>query len=117
MTIDEPYIDDVPAVRSVPQPPEQSRHRLLPFTSVAVVTSLALLVTESMAINLANTGNPAAATGLAQWLNWLTVIPFVLGAIALVRGPHRVWAFAAMIVSVIANPFILLNVLSFFESL
>lgn len=91
--------------------------RQLPFTSTAFVTALVLLLTESVAINLANTGSPGSATVLAQLLNWLTIIPFVLGAVALVRGPHRGWAIAAMIVSVIANPFILLNVLSFFGSL
>ena len=96
-------------------PPAASRkRRALPFTSTAFVAALALLITESTAINLANTGNPAAATVLAQLLNWLTVIPFALGVVALVRGPHRGWAIAAMIVSVIANPFILLTVLSFF---
>jgi hypothetical protein len=54
---------------------------------------------------------------IAQLLIGLTVIPFVLGTVALVRGPHPRWAIAAMMVSVIANPFILRTVLSFFGSL
>ena len=89
----------------------------IPFTSVAVVSAVALLITEGVAISLASSGSPAAATVIAGLLLWLTVISFVLGVIALVRGPHRGWAIAAMIVSVIANPLILLTVLSFFGGL
>jgi hypothetical protein len=96
-----------------PAPPR----RPLPFASVAFVSAVILLITQGVAINLATTGSPAAATVIAQLLIGLTVIPFVLGTVALVRGPHRRWAIAAMMVSVIANPFILRTVLSFFGSL
>lgn len=91
--------------------------RAPPFTSVAFMLALALLITQGVAINLASSGSPAAATTLAQLLIWMTVIPFMLAVVALVRGPHRGWAIAAMIVSVIANPLILRLVLSFFGSL
>ncbi len=96
---------------------EESTRRPLPFTSVAFVLAVALLITEGVAINLATTGSLAAATVTAQLLNGLTVIPFALGVVALVRGPYRGWAIAAMIVSVIANPFMLRTVLSLFGSL
>lgn len=101
-------------------PADAAKHRArraLPFTSVAFLTALALLITQGVAINLASSGSQAAATTIAQLLIWLTVIPFVLAVIALVRGPHRGWAIASMIVSVIANPIILRLVLSFFGSL
>lgn len=97
--------------------PAATPRRELPFASVAFGSAAILLITLVVAVNLASTGSPVAATVLAQLLNWLTVIPFVLGVIALVRGPHRGWAIAAMMVSVIANPFILRSVLSFFGSL
>ena len=89
----------------------------LPFTSTAFLSAVVLLVTQGIAINLASTGSTAAATVIAQLLIGLTVIPFVLAVIALVRGPHRGWAIAAMIVSVIANPLLLRLTLSFFGSL
>lgn len=107
-----------PTAAAVAEPPEPALpRRPLPFTTVAFVSAAVLLIAQGVAINLASTGSPVAATVIAQLLIGLTVIPFVLGVVALVRGPHRGWAIAAMIVSVIANPFILLSVLSFFGSL
>ncbi len=102
------------------RPAEVAKHvarRGLPFTSAAFLTALSLLIAQGVAINLAINGSPAAATVIAQLLVWLTAIPFLLAVVALVRGPHRGWAIAAMIVSVIANPLILRFVLSFFGSL
>lgn len=107
MTIDEAKVESRTA----------TPRRTLPFTSTAFMTAVALLVTQFVAINLASTGSHAAATVIAQLLIGLTVIPFVLGLIGFVRGQHRGWAIAAMIVSVIANPLILRSVLSFFGSL
>lgn len=93
------------------------RRRALPFTSVAFVTAVTLLITEVVAINLATSGSPDAAVVIAHVLNGLTAIPFVLGIVGVVRGPHPGWAIAAMIVSVIANPFLLRTILTFFGGL
>lgn len=88
-----------------------------PLTSIAFGLAVVLLIAQGVAVFLASTGEPRAASVLAEILIILTAVPFVIGIVALVRGPHRLWAIAAMIVSVIANPFILLHVLSYFESL
>lgn len=108
---------ETPPVEAPEREHAKAPPRELPFASVAFGSAAILLITLMVAINLASTGSPVAATVLAQLLNWLTIIPFALGVIALVRGPHRGWAIAAMMVSVIANPFILRTVLSFFGSL
>lgn len=110
--------EQVPDASPEPVLPEATApRRPLPFASVAFASAVILLITQGIAINLAATGSPVAATVIAQILIGVTVIPFGLGAVALVRGPHRGWAIAAMMVSVIANPFILRTVLSFFGSL
>lgn len=99
------------------EPSARAPRRPLPFTSTAFISATAMLLAQGVAINLASSGNGAAATVIAQLLIGLTVIPFVLAIIALVRGPHRGWAIAAMMVSVIANPLLLRLILTFFGSL
>ena len=93
----------------------RAERRQAPFASIAFCLALVLLIAESVAVYLATTGNPVAATVMAQILIGATIVPFGLGVFATVRGPRRRWAIAAMIVSVIANPLILLQVLSIFE--
>ncbi|MBB5633391.1 hypothetical protein BKA04_001614 [Cryobacterium mesophilum] len=91
--------------------------RPLPIASTAFGLAIVVLVFEGVAIYLASSGSAGAATTLGQILVVVTAIPLALGLIAAIRGPHREWGIAAMIVSVIANPLILLGVLSFFGSL
>lgn len=91
--------------------------RFPPLADIAFTLAAFLLIMEGVAIYLANSGSPVAAGIIAKLLIVLTVVPFLLGAVALAYPKHRLWAIAAMIVSVIANPFIVLHVLSFFESL
>lgn len=91
--------------------------RPVPFAFIAFGIAIILLIAEGVAVYLASTGSPVAATLIAQILIGATLVPFGLGFFAVVRGPRRRWAIAAMIVAVIANPLILLHVLSFFGSL
>lgn len=90
------------------------RYRRLPYASVAIVTAVVLVVMEGVAVGLAAAGSADAATTIAVLLNFLTVIPFILGLAGLVLGPHRVWSAVAIVISVVANPFLLRSILSFF---
>lgn len=91
--------------------------RFPPLADIAFTLAAIMLIAEGVAVFLASNGNAVAATTIAKLLMVLTAVPFVLGGVAVARRNHRLWAIAAMIVSVIANPFLLLHVLSFFESL
>lgn len=71
-------------------------------------------IVEWVAISQATGGNATAASIIAQTLIVVTAVPFALGLIGAIRGPHRMWGIAAMLVSLVANPFILTSVLTFF---
>ena len=91
--------------------------RPLPIAYIAFAIALVLVIIEGVAIYLASNGGAMAATTLGQILVVLTAVPLALGLFAAIRGPHREWGIAAMVVAIVANPLILLNVLSFFGSL
>lgn len=104
-------------VEPAPRPEPRPERRPLPVASTAFGLAIILVVAEGVAIYLGSSGSAATATTLGQILVVLTALPLALGLIAAIRGPHREWGIAAMIVSVVANPLILLGVLSFFGSL
>ncbi len=94
-----------------------SAKRPLPWGLIAFAIAVILVIAEAIAINLATSGQPLAATAIGQTLVVLTAVPLALGLFVALRGPRREWGIAAMVVAVIANPLILLNVLSFFGTL
>lgn len=87
----------------------------LGYTAFAI--AVVLVIAEGVAINLATNGQPVTATAIGQVLVVLTALPLALGLFVALRGPKREWGIAAMVVAVIANPLILLNVLSFFGTI
>lgn len=109
MTLDESrQLESDDEVAPVPE------RRRLPLGLVAFAVAVVLAILEIVAIALANSGEPGAATVLGQVLVLLTALPLALGLYAAVRGMNRGWGIAAVAVAVLANPLILVNLLSFF---
>lgn len=122
--------DSVPPASGVPAPepvltneetialrPRSRPRRPWPFGIIALSIAAALVVAEGVAVYLASSGQPAAATVLGQVLVVATALPLALGLLAAIRNHQRGWGLAAMVVSVVANPFILVNLLAFFGSM
>ncbi|MBX3091615.1 MAG: hypothetical protein KF801_03800 [Cryobacterium sp.] len=84
---------------------------------VAFGIALVLAIIEGVAIFLASSRQPAIATTVGQILVVVTALPLALGLMVALRGPQRAWGIAAIVLAVVANPLVLLNVLSFFGSL
>lgn len=88
-----------------------------PLGHTAFGLAVLLVILEGVAVYLASFGQPVAATILSQVLVVVTVIPFALGLLAVIRNRKRGWGIAAMALSLFANPVILLTVLRFFGSI
>ncbi len=89
----------------------------VPLGYVAFTIAVILVIAEAIAISLATNGQPLLATTIGQVLVVLTALPLAVGLFVALRGPKREWGIAAMVVAFIANPLILLNVLSFFGTI
>jgi hypothetical protein len=84
---------------------------------VATVGAAALGVVVAVAVAVAAEGDQAAGTGLAWVAIVGTALTFALGIGAVVLRRGRRWGIAAVILSVLANPWILTRALSFLETL
>ena len=121
MTLDENVSGGTPQ-ESLGEPDATRSPRSKPFGGAALgytafAIAVVLAIAEGVAINLATNGQPVTATAIGQVLVVLTALPLALGLFVALRGPKREWGIAAMVVAVIANPLILLNVLSFFGTI
>lgn len=98
---------------------EQPRElwRPWPLGYLAFGIAVLLVIVEGVAVYLGSFGEPAVATIIGQFLVVFTAFPFALGLLAVIRNRNREWGVAAMVLAVIANPFILINVLGFFGAL
>ncbi len=107
--------NDVPteATTEVETRPRTPR-RTWPLSHVAFGIAVLLVILEGVAVYLANFGEPLAATVLGQVLVVCTALPFALGLLAVIRNRKRGWGIAAMVLSLIANPVLLLNLLRLF---
>jgi hypothetical protein len=92
-------------------------HTPWPLGYIAFGIAVLLVLAEGVAVYLASSGQPAAATIIGQVLVVLTALPLALGLVAVLRGRNREWGLAAMVLAVVANPFILINVLGFFGAI
>ena len=113
MTID----DGATAGQSADQQFEQAvrePRRPLALGHVAFGIAVLLVIVEGVAVYLGSYGEPVVATVLGQVLVVITAFPFALGLLAVIRNRNREWGIAAMVLSVIANPFILINLLGLF---
>ncbi len=102
--VEEPVVDERPRKARKPWP----------LGYVAFGIAVLLVIAEGVAVYLGSFGEPAVATIIGQVLVVVTAFPFALGLLAAIRNRKREWGIAAMVLAVIANPFILINVLGFF---
>jgi len=111
-------LDDNASPDAAGEVPEQLRdapeRRQLPLGYIAFVAALVLAIAEGIAISLAYSNQQALAATVGQVLVVLSALPLALGLFVAIRGPKREWGIAAMVVAVVANPLVLINVLSFF---
>lgn len=85
-----------------------------PIGIIALGIAVLLAVAEVVGVFLANNGQFTVATLIGQALVGLTVLSFLLGLFAAIRGLGRGWGIAAMILSLLVNPLVLINLLGLF---
>ena len=107
MTIE--YPGDEPAVQPAPAAPR------LGLTAVVLAAAFGVLV--GVAVAAAAEGDQATGTALAWFAIVGTVFTFALGVAAIVLHRGRRWGVVAIILSLLANPWILTQILSFFATL
>lgn len=81
---------------------------------VACVLAAMLFITNVVGIVLSNTGSDEAAFTLALITIFGTILTFVGGLIAAVLDFGRAWGVAAVVLSVLGNPFVLVVLLGTF---
>jgi zinc transporter ZupT len=97
--------------------PETDRRTTRWLGVTAFVIAVVFSLVDGYAIGVAIGDNYELAVVLAVVAIVGTIIAFLLGAAALVlgRGRGRWWGFAAMVLSVVANPVTLVQILVFFS--
>lgn len=100
--------------QAAPEEPSQEPRRPWPLGYLAFGIAVLLVIAEAVAVYLGSNDEPTAATVIGQILVVITAFPFALGLLAVLRNRNREWGIAAMVLAIIANPFILINVLGFF---
>lgn len=85
-----------------------------PIGIIALAIAVLLAAAEVVGVLLANTGQFGVATLIGQSLIVLTVLSFLLGLFAVLRHRGRGWGIAAMILSLLVNPLVLINLLALF---
>ena len=91
---------------------EPAPRRRPPVWIAAVVFALATIGVHIAAIVVASAGDFPTGTLLGYIAIVLSVLAVVAALVAVVLGRGRLWAILAAIVAVLANPFVLLTVLT-----
>jgi hypothetical protein len=73
----------------------------------ALALAVLLVVLAATAVSIGSTGQWAAATVLAWAVIALTIVSFLGGLAAVILRRGRRWGAAAMVLSVLANPLVL----------
>lgn len=100
-------VDVEPPVAAVPRPPTAT------LGWVAISFAAACVLADVVAVILATQRYWESATAIAQGANAATAIVFVVGLFAAFRRPARWLGIGAMVVAILANPFILTHLLVF----
>ena len=107
-------------VPSTGSPVSEQRKRLLwrpwPLGLIAMVLTVLVIVAQIVAVSLMTSGQFGPATVLAEILAFATVLPLVVGVLAIIRNRWRSWGIVAVVVSIMTNPLVLIAVLDFFGS-
>ncbi|HEY9499400.1 MAG TPA: hypothetical protein VIQ78_10295 [Terrimesophilobacter sp.] len=85
-----------------------------PIGIIALTLAVLLAAAEVVGVLLAGNGQFGVATLIGQSLIVLTLLPFLLGLFAVIRGRGRGWGIGAMVLSVLVNPLVLINLLGLF---
>jgi len=108
-----------PSGAEAPDAPEETIPELRPKRAPAALGTVALslaavcVVADVMAVILATQRYWNSATLIAQATTVATIFVFVVGLFAAFRRPARWLGIGAMVVAVLANPFILTHLLNF----
>ena len=112
----ETFSSDLPdAEEPASSPPRRRRRRSrtqLGMTAFGLAAVLALV--DIAAIMLATAGDWTTGTLLGVMSSVLTILSLGLGLAAIVLNRGRAWGLAAGILSIVANPWLLTRILSFF---
>ncbi len=89
------------------------RRRPLPLLGrVSFALAVGAVAVETAAIAIGSGGGWAVATGLAGLVIGLTAVAFVLGIVAVLAARARRWGVAGVVLSVLANPLVLVGLFS-----
>jgi hypothetical protein len=80
----------------------------------ALVFAVATIVVHIVGIVVASGGDWEAGTALGYVAIGTSILGFAVGVVAVVLGRGRVLGVVAVVLSILANPFVLLQVLNFF---
>jgi hypothetical protein len=100
--------------------PRSADRSAAPRRSPGVLTLVAagvFALVHALALSAGLGGDFRTATILAWVAIVGTALTLVMGVVALVRGPGRWWSALAIVVSLVANPFVFTSIIVFFESL
>jgi hypothetical protein len=84
---------------------------------LALVAAGVFALVHALALSAGLGGDFRTATILAWVAIVGTTLTFVMGVVALVRGPGRWWSVLAIVASLVGNPFVFTRILVFFEGL
>jgi hypothetical protein len=82
--------------------------------ATAAGLALVTVIAHIVGVTTASAGDAATGTTFALVAIWTSIPGFLLGLAAVVLGWGRGWGVAAMVVSLLGNPFLLLQLLNFF---
>ena len=115
MFIDEPVAPEPIETPDAPPPAPRRKTALLGATAFAAAVIAGVL--QAVAIVVATGGDYFASTVLAYLSIGLAVLGVVVGVVAIVLHRGRRLGIVAVVVGVIANPFVLLTLLRLFGTL
>lgn len=111
-TLDRSGSSGAPSAPSAPK--HAPRRRGTQIGIIAFALAALFAAADIAAIALAGTGDWGVGSLIGQSTTVLTIVSFVLGVVAVILDRGRGWGVAGIILSVVANPFVLTNLLSFF---
>jgi lysylphosphatidylglycerol synthetase-like protein (DUF2156 family) len=94
-------------------PAERVRTPLLGILALVLVVLAGIV--QVLAISTATDGRYLVGTVLAWGAVAASVLGLLVGVVATVLGLGRRWAIAAMVLSLVSNPIVVLNVLGFID--
>ena len=111
---DEPPVEEVILDEEAPAAPKR---RSAVFALASVALAAGTIGVHVAAIVVASAGDFPAGTTLGYLAIGLSGLAVAVGIMGIIVGPRRGWAVVAVLVAVLANPWVLLTVLRLLSSL